>query len=213
MPTDGISSGGSSAIGARLVPTKKPSKPSTMQSPVMSMAESGSSGRDPRQRLAEWPQQGQAEPEPDQQQQRAENAIALDQDGHAREEQEHRGDAEEEIEPDQRGAVRSGPGTPSRRDRARPAARSRSRSGAGPSRSPVPLPEQRRGGIPPRRLAAHPGRGVTGVYAWRAHGYWLVSYWTLGSRLDHDSDRVPSSAHRLADWPYFDRTQPPTAVV
>ena len=32
--------------------------------------------RDPRQRLAEWSQQGEAEPEPDQQQQRAENAIA-----------------------------------------------------------------------------------------------------------------------------------------
>src|SRR5829696_3572547 len=44
MPTDGISSGGSSAIGARLLPTKRPSKPSTMLRPVISMAESGSSG-------------------------------------------------------------------------------------------------------------------------------------------------------------------------
>ena len=45
MPTEGISSsGGSPAIGARLLPTKSPSNPSTTQSPVMSMADSGSSG-------------------------------------------------------------------------------------------------------------------------------------------------------------------------
>ena len=65
--------------------------------------------RDPRQRLAEWPQQREAEPDPDQQQQRAEHAIAREQDGRAGEEQQHRGDAEEEIEPDQGGAICLGP--------------------------------------------------------------------------------------------------------
>ena len=38
----------------------------------------------------------------------AENAIALEQDGGAREEEQHRGDAEEEIEPDQGGPIALG---------------------------------------------------------------------------------------------------------
>ncbi len=80
-----------------------------MQSPVMSMAESGSSGVTRASACAEWPQQGEPEPEPDQQQQWAKNAIALEQDGDARQEEQHRGDAEEEIEPDQGGAIALGP--------------------------------------------------------------------------------------------------------
>jgi len=43
--------------------------------------------RDPRQCLAEWPQQREAESDPDQQQQRAKHAIARDQDSRAGQEQ------------------------------------------------------------------------------------------------------------------------------
>ena len=64
MSTDGITSGGSSAIGARLVPTKKPSRPSTIQSPVMSMADAGSSGVTRARRPPPMVAAGGGEPSP-----------------------------------------------------------------------------------------------------------------------------------------------------
>ena len=100
MPTEGInaSSGGVPAMGARLLPTKSPSNPNTTQSPVMSMADAGSSGVTRARADADGPQQRQPEPDPDQQQQRAEHPIALRQHGEAGQHQEHRGNAEEEVQ-------------------------------------------------------------------------------------------------------------------
>ena len=105
MPMEGISSGGSSAIGARLVPTKKPSNPSTMQSPVISMAESGSSGVTRASASRNGRSRGSPSPSPISSSSGPRTRSPREQDGGAREEQQHRGDAEEEIEPDQGGAI------------------------------------------------------------------------------------------------------------
>ena len=138
-----------------------------VQSPVISMAESGSSGVT-RASACGMAAAGEPESEPDQQQQWAENAIALEQDGDAREEQ-RRGDAEEEIEPDQGGAIALGPvGPVGETERAQQCGRGRDQE-LDPVGHGFPYQSSDEVGSTAASRGA-PRRGVTGVYVRRASG-------------------------------------------